>query len=146
MGNLLETEERQLKTPGLEGLYSERRKRDDLLYSKSAGLAYRQHLSQEEIDALIYECEEYLENGSLEDGRMFFFTPKYYERMNRRRIETLKRNILDKRPEWVREIKDVMRHEKQVYWIVNLSGVPPYPGVAIAEALIERGEHPEDVL
>lgn len=136
MNGQLEVEQRTIRAPGVTGLYSE--------HPTPAALAYRNGLAYEEIEALIYEAETYLGSEPLEDGRMIFFDAKEYERMDRHRIETLKRHILNDKPRWVREIKNVMRHEKVIYWIVNLSGVPPYPGVAIVEKLIEIGDAPED--
>lgn len=137
MSGRLEVEERRFRVPELDGLYTE--------HPEPAALAHKPDLSREEIDALLIEAESYLDVTPPKEGRMFLFTPESYETMSRRRIEALKRTIEVKKPEWVLRIKEAARASNYVYTMVSISGVPPYPAVAIVENLIERGELVEDV-
>lgn len=130
--NHLEIETRRLCTPLLEALYTE--------HPCPAGLALRDGLSHEDMEALEVEAETYLETSPPRDGRMLCFTPQSYETMSRRRIEALKKTIEDKRPDWVEAIRDAARATNWIYLLIGLSGVPPYPGVAIVENLQARGE------
>lgn len=137
MSGRLEVEKRRFRVPELEALYTE--------HPRPAGFAYKPELSQEEVEALLVEAESYLDVAPPKEGRMFLFTAESYETMSRRRIEALKATIEVKKPEWVERIKDAARASNYVYTMVSLSGVPPYPAVAIIENLIERGELVEDV-
>lgn len=137
MNGRLEIEERRFRVPDLDGLYTE--------HPRPAGLAHKPELSREEIEALLIEAESYLDVVPPREGRMFLFTPESYETMSRRRIEALKRTIEAKKPEWVARVKDAARASNYIYTVVSISGVPPYPAVAIIENLIERGELVEDV-
>lgn len=133
----LEVEERRFRVTNLAGLYTE--------HPTPAGLAHKPELSPEEVEALIIEAESYLDVSPPEGGRMFLFTPQSYETMSRRRIETLKKTIEVRKPEWADRIKDAARATSNIYLMVSYSGVPPYPAVAIIENLVERGELVEDV-
>ncbi len=130
----LEVEKRRFSLPDLDGLYTE--------HPEPAGLAYRADMSDEEFEALLVEAECYFEESCLADGRMFFFTARAYESMDRTRIATLKRHILEKRPTWVREILYAARMSSNIYVLVSLSSVQPYPAVAIVEKLQEGGVLP----
>lgn len=127
----LEVEKRRFDLPDLEGLYTE--------HPRPAGLAYSSNLSDEEFDALLFEANCYFEESCLRDGRMFCFSPRSYENMDRTRVSTLKRHVLDKRRDWVRKILEAARASSNIYVLVSLSEVQPYPAVAIVEALQERG-------
>ncbi len=127
----LETEERRFELPDLDGLYTE--------HPEPAGLAYRYGMGHEEFDALLVEAECYFESSCLRDGRMFLFSPRTYENMDRVRISTLKRYVLEKRPFWVQEILNAAQVSSNIYVLVNLTDVQPYPAVAIVERLQEKG-------
>ncbi len=119
----------------------------DALYTEHpapAGMAVSEELSRQEVESLEVEGESLLETGvaSRWGGRIFCFTPESYEKMSRRRITALKKTIERKRPEWVEAIKQAARASNDMYVIVGLSGVCPYPAVAILENLVERGELP----
>jgi hypothetical protein len=113
-------------------------------YPAPAGMAVSEELSKQEVESLEVEGESLLETGvaSRWGGRIFCFTPESYEKMSRRRITALKKTIERKRPEWVEAVKQAARASNDMYVIVGLSGVCPYPGVAILENLVERGELP----
>jgi hypothetical protein len=130
----LEVERRQFDLPDLDGLYTE--------HPSPAGLAYRADMSEEEFDALLLEAECYFEESCLKDGRMFCFSPRSYENMDRTRISVLKRHVLERRPHWVQRILNAARASSNIYVLVSLSEVQPYPAVAIVESLQERGVLP----
>ena len=127
----LEVEKRRFDLPDLDALYTE--------HPEPAGLAYRPGLSEEEFDALLLEANCYFEESCLRDGRMFCFSPRSYENMDRTRVSVLKRHVLEKRPRWVQDILYAARASSNIYVLVSLSEVPPYPAVAIVESLQERG-------
>lgn len=116
-------------------------------HPKPAGMALSEDLGYQELEALEIEGESFLETGiaSRWGGRVFCFTPKSYEKMSRRRLTALKKTVECKRPEWVEAIKQAARASNDMYVIIGLSGVSPYPGVAILENLVERGELPGGV-
>jgi hypothetical protein len=136
MAGRLEVERRNIAVPNLDGLYTE--------LPKPAGLAVRDDITPEDLEALRLEAEGILETGvaSRWGGRLFCFTPTSYESMSRRRIDALKKTIEDKKPEWAEDIRQAARASNDMYVIVALSGVPPYPAVAILENMVERGELP----
>ncbi len=130
----LEVEKRRFNLPDLDGLYTE--------HPEPAGLAYRADMSDEEFEALLVEAECYFEESCLRDGRMFFFSPRAYESMDRTRITVLKRHILARRPEWVQNLLYASRMSSNIYVLISLSEVQPYPAVAIVERLQELGRLP----
>jgi hypothetical protein len=130
----LEVEKRQFNLPDLDGLYTE--------HPVPAGFACRADVSDEEFEALLVEAECYFEESCLEDGRMFCFSARAYENMDRTRLTVLKRHILEKRPEWVQNILYAARMSSNIYVLISLSDVQPYPGVAIVERLQELGVLP----
>lgn len=130
----LEVEKRRFDLPDLEGLYTE--------HPKPAGLAYSHDLSNEQFDALVFEANCYFEESCLQDGRMFCFSPRSYENMDRRRISALKRCVMNKRQDWVQNILYAARASSNIYVLVSLSEVQPYPAVAIVETLQERSVLP----
>lgn len=136
MEDRLEIEHRNFSAEGLDGLYTE--------HPTPSGLAVRCGISREHCDALELEAECLMETGRAAKwgGREFLFNPQSYESMSRRRIESLRKTIEAKRPEWVETIKDAARASSNVYVIVGLAGLDahPYPAVAIIENLRDRGE------
>lgn len=132
----LEVELRSITVEYLDAMYTE--------YPAPAGMAVNKDLSRHELEALQVEGESFLETGvaSRWGGRVFCYTPESYEKMSRKRIIALKKTIERKRPEWIEAIKQAARASNDMYVIIGLSGVSPYPGVAILELLIERGELP----
>lgn len=132
----LEVELRSIDVENLDGMYTE--------HPRPAGLAVNDELSHQEAEALEVEGESFLETGiaSRWGGRVLCFSPESYEKMSRRRITALKKTIDRKRPEWVEAVKQAARASNDIYVIVGLSGVSPYPAVAILENLAERGEVP----
>jgi hypothetical protein len=109
-----------------------------------AALGVSDDLSFHDVESLQLEAESFLETGAAArwGGRLFCFSPSSYERMSRRRIGALRKTIEKKRPEWVEAIRDAARASNDIYVIVGLSGISPYPAVAILENLWERGELP----
>jgi hypothetical protein len=132
----LEVQRRRLRDRQLKGLYTE--------YPRPSGLALNDSLSYEEQEALEVESEILLETGRAArwGGREFFFDAQSYEMMSRRRINSLRKTIERKRPEWVEAIKEAARATNNIYLIVDLAGLGkyPYPAVAIIENLRDRGE------
>lgn len=132
----LEIKLRSIEVQDLHALYTE--------HPRPAGMALSEDLNYQELESLEVEGESFLETGvaSKWGGRMLCFAPESYEKMSRRRIMSLKKTIERKRPDWVEAIKQAARASNDVYVIVGLSGVSPYPAVAILENLAERGELP----
>ncbi len=63
--------------------------------------------------------------------------------MDRERIRALRRCIEEVRPDWVDQVRIAILMDNEVYTLVHLSGVPPYPAVAILENMKEWGELPK---
>jgi hypothetical protein len=133
----LEVRLRDISVDELDAMYTE--------HPSPAAMAVSEDLSYEDIEALEVEGESLLETGiaSRWDGRVLCFKPETYEKMSRRRITALKKTIEHKRPDWVEDIKQAARASNDMYVIIGLSRVRPYPGVAILENLKERGELPQ---
>ena len=115
-------------------------------HPRPARLALDYGLSHEEQDALEIEAEGLLETGRAArgGGREWFFRPQDYESMSRRRINNLRKTVERKRPDWVEQVRMATLMDNDLYTIVHLSGVPPYPAVAILENMRDRGELPEN--
>jgi hypothetical protein len=121
--------------PELEGLY------DELLDPDVPCVVIDDGLSHENREALEEEAECYRVKAP-RDRLKFCYSPRSYENMDRERIRALRRCIEDRRPDWVERVRMATLMDNEVYTIVHLSGVPPYPAVAILENMIERGELP----
>lgn len=132
----LEVRLRDIGVEELDAMYTE--------HPSPAAMALSADLSYQEMEALELEGECLLETGvaSRWGGRVLCFRPESYQKMSRRRIMALKKTIESKRPEWVEAIKEAARASNDIYVVIGLSGVNPYPGVAILENLKERGELP----
>jgi hypothetical protein len=72
----------------------------------------------------------------------FCYSPESYHDLDRERVRALKRSIEQQRPDWVELVRFACLMDNEVHTIVHLSGVPPYPAVAILENMVERGELP----
>jgi len=117
----------------LNGLYTE------FLEEDYAGLIVERSLPDEVREALEAEAECYQIKGP-RARRKFCYAPRSYEDMDRERIRALKRCIEQIRPDWVEQVRMATLMDNEVYTIVHLSGVPPYPAVAILENMKGRGE------
>lgn len=138
MDERLEIQRRDLSLDDLHGVYTE--------HPRPAGLAVKRGLSMEEEEALEVEAKSLMETGLAYrwGGREFFFAPGSYEQMSRRRLRNLRKTVERERPDWVEQVRMATLMDNEMYTIVHLSGVPPYPAVAILENMIERGELPEN--
>lgn len=129
----IEVEEHSYSNPELNGLY------DELFDEEKPLLVVDRDLPPEEREALEAEADCYRIKGPRE-GLKFCYAPRTYESMNRERIRALRRCIEEVRPDWVEQVRMATLMDNEVYTIVHLSGVPPYPAVAILENMKERGE------
>jgi len=130
----LRIERRDIPVEDLDGLYTER--------TSPTRLALCTELSREEEESLEVEAEGLVETGRAArwGGREWFFKPRAYENMSRRRLYNLRKIVEQKRPDWVEQVRMATLMDNEVYTIVHLSGVPPYPAVAILENMKARGE------
>lgn len=133
MGREPEVHRFDFRRERLTGLYSE------VFEEEPPALIVGANAPQAEEEALLAEAECYRIKPP-RDGRKFCYVPISYEGMDRERIRALRRCIERERPDWVEQVRMATLMDSEVYTIVHLSGVPPYPAVAILENLIERGE------
>lgn len=77
--------------------------------------------------------------GDPRAGRKFCYALIAYEEMDRERIRALRRCIEAERPDWAELVRMATLMEDEVYTIIHLSSIPPYPAVSILENMKERG-------
>ena len=128
--------EHDYTNPELDGLY------DELLDEDNPYLVVDRNLPYVQREALEAEAECYRRRGP-RDKLKFCYAARSYERMDRERVRALRRCIEGLRPDWVEQVRMATLMDNDVYEIVELSGVPPYPAVAILENMKDRGELPE---
>ena len=121
----------------LDGLYSEVFGEEE-----PPALILNPGLPHTEEEALLAEARCYAVRGP-KAGRKFCYAPVSYEEMDRERIRALRRCIEAERPDWVEVVRMATLMDNEIYTIIHLSGVPPYPAVAILENMKERGELPD---
>ncbi len=131
----IEVERHSYTNPDLEGLY------DGLLDEERPLLVLDESLSREDEEALEAEARCYRIRGP-RHGLKFCYSPRDYHGMDRERVRALRRCIETTRPDWAEQVRLATLMDNDVYTIVHLSGVPPYPAVAILENMAERGELP----
>lgn len=135
MKDRLEIETRRFRTPNLDGLVSMR--------TDPTALAKRYGLSYEEQDALELEAANYAKYGC-HRSRVYCFTARDLASMDPLRIKAYRRHVEDEYPEWLEQVKLATLIENRAEDIVNKSGVPPYPAIAILYNLIDRDELPDE--
>lgn len=128
--------EHDYTNPDLEGLY------DELLNPDEPCLVVSKRLSYAEREALEEEAACYRFKPP-RDRLKFCYAPWSYESMDRERVRALRRCIERSRPDWAEQVRMATLMDNEIYTIVHLSGVPPYPAVAILENMVERGDLPE---
>jgi hypothetical protein len=121
--------------PELHRLYDE-------LFDEEPCLIIDREVASEGREALEVEARCY---GIGEPrGRLkFCYAPRSYEARDWERIRALRRCVEDVHPEWVEQVRMATLMDNEIYTIVHLSGVPPYPAVAILENMRDRGELPQ---
>lgn len=120
----------------LRGLYTEFPEGD------RAALAVRSEAAAEELEALELEALSYATVRQPRGGRMFCYAPESMEEMDGTRLKAYRRVIESLRPDWAERVRFATLMDNDTYTIVHLSGVPPYPAVAILMNLRDRGELP----
>lgn len=128
--------EHDYTNPDLDGLY------DELLDGDHPYLVVDRGLPYAHREALEAEAKCYQRRGP-RDRLKFCYAPRSYETMDRERIRALRRCIEDLRSDWVSLVRMAILMDNDLAKIVDFSGVPPYPAVAILENMRDRGELPE---
>lgn len=137
MADPLEIEERNFYNEYLDGAYTE------FPEGFPPVLLVDPYLPYEDREALELEGLSYATCWGPRDGRMFCYKPVSLEEMDRARIKAYRRIVDTHKPEWVEQVRMATLMDNEVYTIIHLSGVPPYPAVAILENMRGRGELPE---
>lgn len=138
MGHHLRIQRRRFGLPYLCGLYTE--------HPQKSAVALDRDLTPAQEDALEEESRWLMESGLAEKwgGREFYYQPDCYETMSRRRINTLKKGIMDRRPDLVKAIREAAEACNEIHVMVGFAGLEdyPYPAVAVIECLRDAGELP----
>lgn len=95
-----------------------------------------------EEEALLAGASFYAKRGP-RAGRKFCYAPIAYEEMDRERVRALRRCTEAERPDWVELVRMATLMDNEVYTIIHLSGVLPYPAVATLENMKEPGDLPD---